>query len=99
MIQGFYAWSDVVEIEERYADLLSKLPEVPKWLKKKCGINIVDVTSEKDPLGNTIYSGLWKYNTDTVIKVSWRAKRPRSTLQKKWEKEDYGHARSTRDDL
>lgn len=95
VIQSFYAWPRVLEIEELCNDAKSEIGKMGHTLSK-VWIRIDTITTEHHITGTTLYHaellmGGKKYQID------WRVKTPESILQKMWQKMQYNNVDAMRD--
>ena len=99
MIQSFHAWWDISLRLKRYAEIKSRIMTFPDALIWH-GIEIdkASIVIEKDLNGVEKMTSKWIYKWYD-IDVTWRIKTPKSSGKKSWEKEEYIHGSSIRDEI
>ncbi|GAB0174432.1 MAG: hypothetical protein HHAS10_03110 [Candidatus Altimarinota bacterium] len=95
VIQSFFAWPRVLEIEELCRNAKKNIGEMEIALKK-AGIKIENVIIEDHITGAVIYHADLHIK-GKVYKIDWRVKTPESILQKMWQKKQYNNVDAMRD--
>lgn len=95
VIQSFFAWPRVLEIEELCRDAKEEIGQMWATLKK-AWIIIKNMTSENHITGAVIYHARLEFRGKTY-EMDWRVKTPESILQKMWQKKQYNNVDAMRD--
>lgn len=95
VVQSFYAWPRVSEIEELCENAKNDISKMENVFQK-AGIHIKNVITEQHITGTTIHHAELEMD-GKVYGISWRVKTPESILQKMWQKSQYNNVDAMRD--